>query len=131
MTRIFLTLALALFTAAPAIAQTDDHGASQLNGDWTLDLRPTNDAPAYIKTMKLDITLQGVVAGDFYDHVIDDGRAFDAKGRACFAFHTSDNTGPYQTSGCRVGDRIEGQSWSEGRRFLLTWTATRSSAKGL
>ena len=127
MTRILLTLALALSTITPAIAQTDDHGAGQLNGDWALDLRPTNYAPAYIKTMKLDITPQGVVRGDFYDHVIEDGRAFDAKGRSCFAFHTSDYTGPYQTSGCRVGDLIEGQSWSEGRHFLLTWTATRSA----
>lgn len=129
MARIFLTLALALSTVTPALAQANDHGASQLNGDWTLDLRPTNDAPAYIKTMKLDITPQGVVRGDFYDHAIEDGRAFDAKGPPCFAFHTSDDSGPYQTSGCRVGDHIEGQSWSEGRHFLLTWTATRSAMK--
>ena len=126
MTRVFLTLALVLSTITPALAQTDDHGASQLNGDWALDLRTTNNAPAYIKTMKLDITNQGVVRGNFYDHAIEDGRAFDAKGRTCFAFHTSDNSGPYQTSGCRVGDHIERQSWSEGRHFLLTWVATRS-----
>ena len=128
MNRILLTLALALAATSPALAQTDDHGASQLNGDWTLDLRPASDAPAYIKSMKLDITPQGIVRGDFYDHAIEDGRAFDAKSRACFAFHTSDNSGPYQTSGCRVGDHIEGQSWSEGRHFLLTWTATRRAA---
>ena len=129
MFRTLLALALVVSPTTPAFAQPDDHGASQLNGDWTLDLRPTNDAPAYIKTMKLDVTSQGIVHGDFYDHAIEDGRAFDAKGRTCFAFHTSDDSGPYQTSGCRVGDRIEGQSWSEGRHFLLTWTATRSSAK--
>ena len=125
MIRTLLSIALALTVATPALAQTDDHGASQLNGNWTLDLRPTNIAPAYIKSMKLAITPAGVVGGEFYDHAIEDGRAFDAKGRACFAFHTSDNTGPYQTSGCRVGDHIEAQSWSEGRHFLLTWTATR------
>lgn len=129
MTRICLTLAFALSAAAPAVAQINDYGANQLNGDWTLDLRPAADSPAYIKTMKLDITPQGTVAGDFYDHEIEDGRAFAAKGRACFAFHTSDETGPYQTSGCRVAERIEGQTWSEGRQFLLTWTATRAPAK--
>ncbi len=126
MTRLLLTLAIVVSAATPALAQTDDHGAGQLNGEWTLDLRPTNDAPAYIKSMKLDITPAGVVQGDFYDHPIEDGRAFAAKGRACFAFHTSDNSGLYQTSGCRVGDRIEGQSWSEGRHFLLTWSAIRT-----
>lgn len=126
MSKLLLTLALSLSSVTPALAQADDHGASRLNGDWTLDLRPTNDAPAYIKSMKLDITPAGVVSGDFYDHAIEDGRAFGAKGRACFAFHTSDNSGPYQTSGCSVGNQIEGQTWSEGRHFLLTWTAVRS-----
>ncbi len=127
--RIVPAIAFALLATAPALAQTDDHGAARLNGDWTIDLRPSSDAPAYIKTMTLDITPQGVVRGEFYDHMIEDGRAFDAKGRTCFAFHTSDNSGPYQTSGCLARDRIEGQSWSEGRHFLLTWTATRSAAK--
>ena len=128
MIRIALALTFALLPITPLIAQANDHGASLLNGDWTMDLRPTNDAPAYLKSMKLKITPQGVVAGDFYDHAIEDGRAFAAKGRSCFAFHTSDQTGPYQTSGCRVGELIEGQTWSEGRRFLLTWTATKAPA---
>ena len=122
----FRLLACVLALAAAVPAQAQDHGAGQLNGEWTLDLRPSNDAPGYIKSMKLDITPAGVVGGAFYDHAIEDGRAFNGKGRTCFAFHTSDNTGPYQTSGCLVGDRIEGQSWSEGRKFLLTWTATRA-----
>lgn len=124
MTCRLLACAMALAIANPA--QAHDHGASKLNGEWTLDLRPSNDAPAYNKSMTLDITAAGVVRGAFYDNAIEDGRAFDGKGRTCFAFHTSDNTGPYQTSGCLVGDRVEGQSWSEGRKFLLTWTATRA-----
>ncbi len=52
MIRNLLTIAFVLATATPAHAQTDDHGASQLNGQWTLDLRPTNTAPAYIKSIK-------------------------------------------------------------------------------
>ena len=81
---IFRHLACALALAAAFPAQAQDHGASQLNGEWTLDLRPTNDAPAYIKSMKLDISPAGVVGGEFYDHAIEDGRAFNGKGRTEF-----------------------------------------------
>ncbi len=38
MPRIFVVIALALSTINPVRAQTGDHGASQLNGVWTLDL---------------------------------------------------------------------------------------------
>lgn len=127
--RLAIAFVLLSASAAPALAQSADHGATLLNGAWTLDLRPSNDAPAYLKAMTLAITPQGVVGGTFYDHAIEDGRAFDGKGRACFAFHTSGQSGPYQTSGCRVENRIEGQTWSEGRHFLLTWTATRAAKK--
>lgn len=120
---LLCTLVATVFTTTPAFA------ADPIDGDWTLDLRPTNEAPAYIKSMALHVEATGVVTGDFYDHAIEDGRAFSGKGRACFSFRTSDNSGPYQTSGCRVGDRIEGQTWSEGRRFLLTWTAVRAAVK--
>jgi len=54
---------------------------------------------------------------------------YATNGRPCFAFRTSDNSGPYQTSGCLVGERIKGQTWSEGRNFVLAWTAVRT-AKG-
>ena len=127
MKRNVLSLLLLLAPVTAGSAQSGDHGAARLNGAWTLDLRPTNDAPAYIKAMVLDISADGIVHGEFYDHEIEDGRSFDAKGRTCFAFHTSDNTGPYQTSGCLNGNHIDGQSWSEGRKFLLTWSAVRAA----
>lgn len=56
MTPILIMLALALSATSSASAEAGDHGASLLNGDRTVDLRPANDAPAYIKSMKLDIT---------------------------------------------------------------------------
>ena len=76
--------------------------------------------------MTLQIAADGVVTGTFYNGPIDLGRASDTKGRRCFAFTTADRSGPYHTSGCLMKDgTLEGQTWSEGRNFLLPWTATR------
>lgn len=66
-------------------------------------------------------------SGAFDDHAIDLGRAGATDVRPCFAFRTQDASGPYQTSGCLMGDHIEGQTWSEWRRFLLTGNAVRAT----
>ena len=81
-----------------------------------------------LRPMRLAVTADNTVSGTFYESPILAGRADARKGRACFAVTTRDGSGAYQTSGCLVGDRIEGQTWAEGRAFLLTWTATRAAA---
>ena len=60
--------------------------------------------------MTLHVAEDGVVTGMFYRGPIEAGLASDNKGSQCFAFTTSDPTGPYRTSGCldRAGN-IEGQ----------------------
>lgn len=97
-----------------------------LAGNWTVDLRPKPDAPAYLKPMVLTIAADGVLTGEFYERAIDKGRAIATNGRPCFAFRTQDLSGPYQSSGCLKDGVIEGQTWSEGRGFLLVWTARRT-----
>ena len=119
-----LLLAVTLGTiAVPAVAQEK----AGLAGNWTVDLRSTPEAPAYLKPMTLTIAADGTLSGTFYEHAIDVGRAGATNGRPCFAFRTQDAAGPYQTSGCLTGDLIKGQTWSEGRRFVLTWTAVRAA----
>ncbi|KTT69458.1 hypothetical protein [Sphingomonas endophytica] len=108
--------------ALPALAQQ----RNELAGEWTVDLRPTPQAPAYHKPMTIAVAADGTLTGAFYEHPIDLGRAGATNGRPCFSFRTQDASGPYQTSSCLVGDHIEGQTWSEGRRFVLTWQATRT-----
>lgn len=116
-----LAAIIGLTVALPVFAQPN----SFLSGDWVVDLRPTPDAPAYLKPMEIAVGADGSITGTFYDHEIDAGRASAVSSRSCFALRTADASGPYHTSGCLVGDRIEGQTWSEGRQFLLTWTAVR------
>ena len=81
--------------------------------------------------MTLKIADNGTVTGKFYRGDIELGLASDNKGAQCFAFTTSDPTGPYHTSGCLTAEgRLEGQTWSEGRKFLMHWIATRTVAEG-
>lgn len=100
-------------------------GVETLAGRWIVDLRPSPDAPKHEKTMVLDIAPDRSVRGSFYDSTIDAGRASSSNGRTCFAFRTTDGVGPYQTSGCLIGDRILGQTWAEHRKFVLNWAAER------
>lgn len=115
-------LALVLL-AAPSGAAT----LADLEGAWVVDLRPQlTDAP-YTKPMNLKIAADRVVSGDFYNSEILDGRASANQGRLCVAFKTTDGAGLYQSSGCLVGNKVVGQTWAEGRKFLLNWTATRAA----
>ena len=123
---LFAPMLLAFFPPSnpgtPALAR--------LNGDWTVDLRPSATAPAHPMPMHLEINPDGTIKGTFYNGPIDLGRASDNKGRQCFAFHTADRSGLYHTSGCLTSaGTIEGQTWSEGRNFLLPWEATRSDGE--
>lgn len=90
-----------------------------------VDLRPQLTDPVYTKPMNLKIAADRAVSGDFYNSQILNGRASASQGRLCVAFKTTDGSGLYQSSGCLVGDRIVGETWAEGRKFLLNWTATR------
>ncbi len=115
-------IAITLLAGVPAAAQD----AVSLAGGWTVDLRPTPQAPAYYKPMALVVAADGTLTGSFYERDIDSGRAGATDGRPCFAFRTQDASGPYQTAGCLVDGRIAGQTWSEGRKFILAWTAVRN-----
>ena len=95
-------------------------------GTWTVDLRPSLDDAPYSKTMVLSIKADGGVTGSFYDSEIVAGQAGSAQGRTCVAFRTSDGSGFYHSSGCLEGDSIVGSTWSEGRKFVLPWTAKRN-----
>jgi hypothetical protein len=107
------------------VATSPDSSLAALTGRWIVDLRPSPDDPRYDKPMTLAIAADRKVGGIFYDSEIEAGRASASNGRVCFAFRTTDGVGPYQTSGCLVGDRIFGQTWAEHRKFVLNWSAVR------
>jgi hypothetical protein len=114
-------LPAALLMAAPLAAAEP---ANPLAGRWQVDLT-TDPAKPYRKTMELQLAADGSVQGSFYDSRIEGGRWKTDRGRTCVSFRTSDGVGPYHSSACLRGDRIEGQTWAEHRRFLFNWNASR------
>ena len=116
--------ALAMISiAAPAIAQD---GVGAMGGEWNVDLRLSLEDAPYNQPMLIEIAEDGTVSGSFYGSPIETGRAGEAQDRQCVFFRTSDGSGPYQTAACLVGDKMIGQTWSEGRDFVLPWTAERN-----
>ena len=102
-----------------------------LLGTWIVDLRPTPDAPAYLKKLVITSVAEGKLTGTFYDgSPLQAGRLNDTSGDfICFAFFTDPGEGAYNTSGRLVGpDRLEGMTLSTSRGFLLPWHAVREKA---
>jgi hypothetical protein len=98
---------------------------ANMTGSWTVDLRPgLTDAP-YSQPMILNIAPDRTVTGSFYNSDILAGRAGRGQGRGCIAFRTSDGKGMYHSSACLVDGKMVGQTWAEGRGFVLPWTAER------
>ena len=98
---------------------------AEIEGEWSVDLRPSLDDAAYSKPMVLHIAPDKSLTGSFYDSEILAGKAGTAQGRTCVAFRTTDGNGFYHTSACLADGKMVGQTWSEGRSFVLPWTATR------
>jgi hypothetical protein len=122
-----LFAALALTAASLAAAETPPAVSpyAPLAGEWTVDLRVDLADPAYGKAMVLKVAQDGSITGSFYDSEILAGRAGTAQGRKCIAFRTTDGQGFYHSSACLTDGKMVGQTWAEGRNFVLPWTATR------
>ena len=120
---------LATFAAAACVlaASGGARAATCLDGAWDVDLSAEPGQP-YVKRMVLELKPDGAVSGSFYDSDIQAGRWKAARGRLCVSFRTTDGRGPYHTAACLEGDRVQGQTWAEHRRFLFPWTATRAAA---
>ena len=121
---------LALAPLLPAFADTPatSPAAAGLVGTWTVDLRPTPDAPPYLKKLVITSVVGTRVEGSFYDGTpMQSGRVnTTAAPVPCLAFFTDPGDSPYQSSARQVGpDRLEGMTLSVGRGFVMPWTAVR------
>jgi hypothetical protein len=127
---VLALLALPLTTAglAPAAPKAPaplSAAYAQIEGEWTVDLRPSLGDEPYTKPMVLHIAPDKSLTGTFYDSEILAGRAGTAQDRSCVAFRTTDGAGFYHSSACLTDGKMVGLTWSEGRNFVLPWTATR------
>ncbi|MFK7882991.1 MAG: hypothetical protein AB8F26_02255 [Phycisphaerales bacterium] len=110
--------------ALSACSSTPTRG--DLAGIWTVDLSPSPDADPYVQVMELDLDEGGSLSGVFYQTEFDNGQVHDAWGDVVFGFGTSDGSANYAHSGRMITpDRIEGQSYSPERGFVMPWRAVR------
>jgi hypothetical protein len=114
-----VTGVIALCSLSPATA------ATKLDGNWIVDLSANKSEP-YTKPMVLTLKEDGTVSGSFYESDIQAGRWKTDRGRTCLSFRTTDGAGPYHTSACLVGKKVQGQTWAEHRNFLFNWNAERA-----
>ncbi len=98
---------------------------ADLEGAWTVDLRPTPDAEPYDQEFIVTEAGAGRIRGTFYGTPIEQGNVNPDWGALHFAFVTEDGSGVYHTTGVLRGERLEGTTHSLGRGFLSVWTATR------
>ena len=115
----------AIVLAGGTLVVAPEPAVEAMAGDWQVDLRLELTGTPYTQPMQILIAPEGTVSGSFYGSPIEAGRVGKAQGRDCLSFRTSDQSGAYHSAACLVDGRLVGQTWSEGRDFVLPWTAER------
>lgn len=82
--------------------------------------------PPSSTVMELNVGDDGTLSGSFYQSEFEEAEYSLRGSTLAFGALTSDGTAPYSHSGRLVDGRIEGQTLSHGRDFLMIWVATRS-----
>ncbi len=104
--------------------------ATELQGTWTVDLRPTPDSKPYFQEFTVrKVYPDNTFEGTFYGAEVTQARINTQWGAVRIAFVTSDQSGPYHHSAILRGGILEGLTNSTGREFLSYWSAVKSSVK--
>jgi hypothetical protein len=99
---------------------------SALLGTWAVSLQFDPNAPPSKTQMRITRVEGGELVGTFYGSNIEAGRFVSRGSTWVFAGRTADQSGIYWHSGRLKADgSIDGQTLSEGRKFLMTWSAVR------
>lgn len=127
-----LTLALALGGCVSINVNDTDEKIdvapmpSALIGTWDVSLySDPNTEPSKTEFVVTEVTA-GTFKGTFYGSEIQNGRYTIKGNEIVFAGRTADLSGAYWHSGrMRANSIIQGQTLSDGRNFLMAWTARR------
>jgi hypothetical protein len=98
---------------------------ADLNGTWDVALFFSSSEPPSATEMVLNAAEDGALSGSFYGSPFEEAEYSLIGDTLAFGSVTSDGAAPYSHSGRLVGGKIEGQTLSHGRDFLMTWVATR------
>ncbi len=119
---------LALWLAACATPAAPPPAAlkpSDLNGTWDVAMFYSPDEPPSSTVLELQVGDAGALTGSFYQSAFEDAEYAMRGSTLAFGAVTTDGTAPYSHSGRLVDGKIEGQTLSHGRDFLMIWVATR------
>ncbi len=97
----------------------------QLDGTWDVTMYWSPTEPPSSTVMVLKTGPDNKITGSFYESEFLEGE-FSLRGETlAFGSVTTDGTAPYSHSGRYVDGKIEGQTLSHGRDFLMIWVAAR------
>jgi len=129
---IFLAILPFFLTACSPNADTTKGGENlspdSLLGTWDVALYFSPNDPPSSTVMKITgVQDNGVIAGSFYQSPFELGRFTEKDNQIIISVITSDGSGKYFTSGRLSPSGVFiGQTHSEGRDFLMPWTAQKS-----
>lgn len=98
---------------------------SDLNGTWDVTMFWSPTEPPSSTVMVLNVAEDGKLTGSFYESEFLEAEYSLRGDTLAFGSVTTDGTAPYSHSGRLVNGKIEGQTLSQGRDFLMIWVATR------
>jgi hypothetical protein len=99
--------------------------ASALDGTWDVTMYWSPTEPPSSTLMVLAAAPDNKVTGSFYGSDFLEGEYSLRGDTLAFGSVTTDGEAPYSHSGRYANGRIEGQTLSHGRDFLMIWVATR------
>jgi len=124
-----LTLPLLAACEAPSsVKDTMCSNIAQIYGTWSVSLLYDASQPPSTTEMVLTGDGSETLTGSFYATNFNAAEVASTDGSFVIAGITADGTGDYIHMGrydCS-SDNFEGQTWSRGRGFLMTWTAERT-----
>ncbi len=114
--------------APPAETAVAPLQATDLNGTWDVTMFWSPTEPPSSTVMELSVADDGKLTGSFYQSDFLEAEYSLRGDTLAFGSVTTDGEAPYSHSGRLVNGRIEGQTLSQGRDFLMIWVATRRTA---
>lgn len=124
-----LLLAACATPASPTTPVTEPAAAalkpSDLNGTWDVTMFWSPTEPPSSTVMVLNVDEDGKLTGSFYESEFLEAEYSLRGDTLAFGSVTTDGSAPYSHSGRLVDGKIEGQTLSQGRDFLMIWVATR------
>lgn len=126
MKRLIIQLVLA-FTLLPFAVFSQISPAGEMKnpeyliGEWSIDLRPTPQSPAYLQTFSVESVNSKILRGRFYGSPIQQGVINSSWEKVYFAFTTEDQSNEYYHSGYIIQGKIIGTTYCPNRKFMTPW----------